>query len=32
VSATVAVLTVFVWFVFPRLLHEVEEQDPSGDG
>jgi hypothetical protein len=31
-SLLVAAATVFVWFLFPRLLHEVEEDRPSGDG
>jgi Flp pilus assembly protein TadB len=31
-SAAAAAATVFVWFVFPRMLHEVEEDAPSGDG
>lgn len=31
-SGCVAAVTAFVWFVFPRVLHEVEEDYPSGDG
>jgi Kef-type K+ transport system membrane component KefB len=32
VAALVAATTAFFWFLFPRVLHEVEEDHPSGDG
>jgi putative flippase GtrA len=32
VTALVATMTVFTWFVFPRVLREFEEDRPSGDG
>jgi hypothetical protein len=32
VAALVGAMTAFVWFLFPLVLHEVEEDHPSGDG
>jgi putative flippase GtrA len=31
-SAAIGALIGFAWFLFPRLLHEVEQDHPSGDG